>query len=168
MIRLAAFILILSLLVLICSCSVLGYQKEDYVTFYYCQAEYIYADGDGVIAPEDRDVTGRTDDLEYLLPLYLVGPLDEDLASPFPARTQLISAQMQENTLTITLSETEKALTDSQFSLACACLTMTCLEITNAEQVTIICSDRSITMHRDSFLLYDDITLTQNTTEETQ
>lgn len=166
--RSISFLMILSIMLALCGCSFGQRSSEDHVTFYYCRTEYAYGTEDGVIAGEDRDVTGHTGDLSYLLPLYLVGPLDEELISPFPARTQLVSMESQEDSLLLALSDTSGSLSDSQFSLACACLTMTCLELTNAAEVIITSGQRTVTMTRESLLLFDDITPSQTTTEETQ
>lgn len=167
--RLIAFATILSLVLSLWGCSFGRKNSEDHVTFYYCRAEYAYGTENGVIAAEDRDVTGHIGDLSYLLPLYMVGPLDEELIAPFPARTQLVSVELQKDKLLVELSDTARALADSQFTLACACLTMTCMELTNATEVVITSGERSVTMNLESLLLFDDITPSQTTpTEETQ
>ena len=57
-------------------------------------------------------------------------------------------------------------MTDAQFTLACSCLTLTCLELVDAESVTVVSGDRSITMNADSLTQKDHITGTQ--TEEPQ
>ena len=59
--------------------------------------------------------------------------------------------------LTIEISNTSALLTDSEFSLACACLSMTCMELTNAENVTITSGSRSLTLSRDNLLLNDTV-----------
>lgn len=150
------------------SCSI-DNSGRDQALFYFCRVNYSYREKDSVITAEQRDITGHAGDLTYLLSLYLVGPLDEELASPFPSRTQLLSAEAMEDTLNLELSDTAKSLTDAQFSLACACLTMTCMELTEVSQVTIISGDRIITLGSEELLLYDEIPSAQTTpTEETQ
>ncbi len=57
-------------------------------------------------------------------------------------------------------------MTDTEFTLACACLTMTTLSITGGDEVTITSGSRSVTMSRDSLTLIDDSTA--STTEETK
>ena len=153
-------------------CSLWGCEEnsvEDQATFYYCREKYAYGTEGGIIGGEQRDITGHAGDVNYLLALYLVGPLEEDLTSPFPERTQLLSARLEADTLFIELSDMGKGMTDAQFSLACASLVMTCMELTDAAQVTIASGERSITMDPASLLLYDSITPGEtNTTEETQ
>ena len=50
----------------------------------------------------------------------------------------------------------QSQFSDAEFSLACACLTMTCLEFTDAESVTVISGSRSVTMD-ESLLTFSDI-----------
>lgn len=133
--------------------SLTGCGIHDYAGFYYRRADYISEAQEPVIAKESREVTGHANDLTYLLSLYLMGPLDKKLQSPFPANTRLVSARMEDSTLTLQLSRQADDLTDSDYSLACACLTMTCMEITSATDVIIQCEDRITTMNRDMLVL---------------
>ena len=65
----------------------------------------------------------------------------------------------QEGTaLTIEISNTSALLSDAEFSLACACLSMTCMGLANVENVTIVSGSRSLTLSRDNLLLNDTIT----------
>ena len=59
---------------------------------------------------------------------------------------------------TIEIWYTSGLLSDAEFSLACACLSMTCMELVNAEKVTIVSGSRSLTLSRDNLLLNDTIT----------
>ena len=164
--RLTAFLLVLALLVCLCSCGIGKNRGTDQASFYYCRIDYAYGTEDGIITREQRDITGHAGDLHYLISLYLMGPLDEELASPFPAGTRLLSAKIEEDVLSIQLSGMGKSFTEIQFTLACACLTMTCLELAGVSQVCITGEDRSITMNRDDLLLYDDITPNETTATE--
>ena len=137
------------------------------LSFYYCRNDFTYGSESGVIAAEKRDASGHENELSYLLSLYLVGPLDEALYSPFPSQTRLISAEVIDKTAVITLSELPESMTEPEITLAFGCLTLTCQDITGAEQVTITSGGRTVTMDRDSLLLYDDVTAIP-TVEETQ
>lgn len=159
------FCLILCVLLVLPGCNTKK-TGENVTTFYYCRTEYAYGEETGVVAPEQRDISANASDLKNLLALYLVGPLDEGLTSPFIG-TKLISAEVEDNRLQIELTEPSKSMTDARFHLACACMTMTCLDLMELEQVTITCGDRSATMNRDNLLLFDSITPI-DTTEETQ
>ena len=163
--RFFSLLLVLCLLGSLWGCSFSGNSKDQAV-FYYCQKDYAFGAENGVITAEERDVTGHAGDISYLLSLYLMGPLDEELSFPFSGRTRLLGIEMVENTLCVELTDLGKSLTDSQFTLGCACLTMTCLELTDASQVTITSGERTVTMDESCLTLYDSITPGETTTTE--
>lgn len=153
--RILCFLLCLALMLPLWGCSK-GIQDE--AVFYYRRTEFQYGAETGVIVPEQRDITGHVGDLPFLISLYLMGPLEEGLKSPFPPNTRLLSVNPVVGAVRIELSRIDSSFTDSQFSLACACLTLTCLELANVSAVTITSGERSITMERDDLVLYDNIT----------
>ena len=142
-------------------------KKEGSTVFYYCRSDYVYGDIHGVIAPEHREVSQQASDLKSTLALYLVGPLEESLTSPFIG-AKLVSVDAQNDMLQIRLADADKAMTDADFTLAAACLAKTSLELTQLPQVTIICGEHSATMDENNLLLYDSITSTEITPEDTQ
>lgn len=152
------------LLCLLSGCGMLGERIKEPVTFYYLCADY-QKNLCCAISSEEREASGHSGDLSYLLALYLMGPSGEDLVTPLPRGTRIYSAKQEENTILLNMSDTSQTLTDAEFSLACACLTMTCLDITGAEQVTITSGSRSTTMSRDNLMLTD-ISATTEATED--
>ena len=158
------FCLILALLVLLSGCS--ASQLREPVTFYYPRTQYRYGSADGVIAQEQRESTGHAGDLSYLLNLYLMGPAEEGLRSPLPKGILLLSSAMEEGEVHLTLSDSSRLMTESDFSLACACLALTSLEITGLTTVTIESGDRFVTMTAGDLTLFDDSAAAA--TEETQ
>lgn len=156
--------LIIPLCFLLSGCEFFAEQINDSVTFYYLRSTY-QQDMETVIGSEERDAAGHRDDLSYLLALYLIGPSGDDLVCPIPKGIQISSVKQENNTVELRLSDTEKAMTDAQFTLACACLTMTCFDLTDAEEVTIQSGSRTITMTRENLSLTDTTTAV---TEETQ
>ena len=136
------------------------------VIFYYLRETYQYSDSSGVISAEVREAVGHRDSLSYLLALYLMGPSEEDLRSPFPKDVRILSVEQGSTSIHLELNEAAAHLSDAELSLACACLTLTCAGLTGAEVVTVTSGARSITMTPDSLTLYDDVT--PATTEETQ
>lgn len=148
--------ILLSLCLLLSGC---GRAEDHSVSFYYCRSaeDYQYFESDGVIRGEGRDVTGHRSDLRYMINLYLAGPLEEGLQSPFPKTARLISVSIAEDTILIQLSDQDKTMTDAEFSLACACLTLTCMNLHSCAQVTITSGDRTVTMDESSILLSDDL-----------
>lgn len=147
------------LLCIILIFSLIGCTSQDSssVTFYYCRdpEQYQYFESDSVISAEHRDLIGHTGDLKYMVGLYLAGPLGEGMTVPFSKSTKLLSVEQHGDTVQIELSDHTMVLTDSEFSLACAALSMTCMEFINCREVTISSGNRSITMHTDSIILSD-------------
>lgn len=148
-----ALLLILVFSLLLSGCSFFGQRIKEPVTFYYLCSQY-QEELCCVIASEQREASGHTGDLPYLLALYSMGPADEEMVSPLPVRAQITSTQ-EESHVFLEWENSGFPLSDVDFSLACACLTLTCLGITEAQTVTIRCGDREKTLSRDSLTLSD-------------
>ena len=140
-------------------------QPKEPVTFYYVRSDF-ETDMSAVIASESREASGHLGDLPYLMALYCMGPAEEELHSPLPAGISILSARQEASNVTLQLTDTTELMTDSQFTLACSCLTLTCLDITQAEYVTINSGDRSVTMGAEILVLQD--VTTGSRTEETK
>ncbi len=157
--------LILALCILLCGCGFFGERVREPVTFYFLCSNY-QEDLCCVIVPEEREGAGHTSDLAYMMALYQMGPSAEDVVSPLPTGTSIVS-HMESGQIFLELSDAAYSLSDLEYSLACACLTLTCLDITEAEYVTVTCGSRSKTMTRDSLVMYDTEEFI-STTEENQ
>lgn len=151
--RFIAFLLTSCLL--LSSCSTSGERIKTPVTFFYLQSELGYFSENGVIASEIREASGHATELSYLLALYLMGPSDESLTSPLPENCQLYYTEEMEETLILRISDLDNDFSDYDFSLACACLALTCFGITEAQNVTIYSGDRILEMNRHDISLYD-------------
>ena len=154
--RFLIFLLILGLALSCWACS-----DQQSVTFYYVREEpsYLFGTENAVIVGENRDSAGNIQNLHSLLILYLHGPLNENFRSPFPRGTSLVAVQQEGSHLTVRLSSIASAMKGADLILACACLTKTCFDATDAEIVTIIATgfgNISVTMTRNSLLLTDD------------
>lgn len=151
--------LILLLILLLCGCG-----KGEQVIFYYRPVDYLTDHNGSVLSPETRTVTGYSDNPQFLISLYLAGPLDQELESPFPKGTKLQSLLINGDQLTVQLYDLPQYLSDAEFALACACLSMTCMEFTSTESITILCGDRSVTMDQSILTLSDIPVPTQTST----
>lgn len=153
--------LLCCMLLMLCGCTA----KNDDILFYYPRKDFSYGTQDGVIASETREAPGHEEDLDYLLTMYLEGPLDPSLHSPFPRGTALEGFTYSDATMYVTLSEAFAQLEGIDHTIASACLAYTCFHLTAAEKVVIKCNsedygNRSITLSRDAMILYDDSTAT--------
>lgn len=141
-------------------------EPADAHTFHYRRAEFQYGIENGVIGSERRDISGHAGDLFYLITLYLSGPLESSLVSPFHPSTKLLSVEQNDSILSIVLTDSGVTVPDSDFAVACICLTMTCLELSGVEQVMIQCRDRSISLTREDITLYDVASIQSSVLEE--
>ena len=161
------YLTILFLMVFLTGCA-----KEPEILFSYRQKDFQYGDPQAVIAQEVREAPGHENDPEYLLRMYLEGPLDDTLVSPFPKGTVLESITFSNQTVYVTLNEIYAGLDGMDHTIASACMAQTCFSITNAETVVIKCNsqefgNKSITLTRDSLVFTDDATAPV-TTEPTE
>ena len=140
---------------LLCGCQLFSHKNREPVLFYYQQSEYVLGEENGSIDAEERDGTGHITDMDYLLRLYLAGPMNESLTSPFPADVQLTGVRTGQNMVTVTLTGSPDTLPEAQKTLACACLTLTCLDMSEEETVMIFWGDEIITMDRSCLTLFD-------------
>ena len=152
--KILAVILILMLFLTACQ-SV----NPDSVTFYYFREpqQYQYFEDNSVICTEKRDLLSHRSDLQYMAGLYLAGPLEEGMASPFTKSTRLLSIQQLDSEILVELSEHAGTLADSEFTLSSACLAMTCMDFLPCDAVTITAGDRSVTMTRENIVLFDSL-----------
>jgi len=95
----------------------------------------------------------RLDNISRLLAFYFSGPLDPGLTSPFPAGCKVLAVHQDEGQLTVSVNPILAAQSELDITVACACLAMTCFEIIEAEQITVVCGDRSVTIRKDNLLM---------------
>lgn len=159
------FCVILLVCMVLSGCQAMGDRMKEPVTFYYIRTDY-QQDLSEVFASEQREASGHLDDLSYLMALYLMGPVDESLKSPIPRGTRIYVETNNAYNVKLNLSETAESMTDAEFSIASACLSMTCLRITGTQEVTVTCGSRSVTMTAENLELFDSSMIF--TTEEPQ
>lgn len=109
------------------------------VNFYYLNAPENL--GQSTLGAEVRSSAGLEDDLPGLLQMYLKGPQTDDLQSPFPKRITVKDAKIRGITVHITVSSELVQLAGLDMTLATACLTMTALEYTGMQRVSITATD---------------------------
>lgn len=171
--------LILILALCLSGCAFGQDRQKEPVTFYYLREhsdsdDYDVFFTDGAIGTETREASGHRQDLNYLLAMYLQGPMDPDLESPFPIGSQVMDIRTDNGELTVTLNTIASRLNDMELTIACACLAKTCMVLTDAETVTIVSygPDESIlfirTFNSDNLILEDQYTQSAETTAETQ
>ena len=147
-------------LFLLSGCGIMGSRVKDPVTFYYIRDDY-QKSMEPVIVSEIREAAGHTDDLPYLLVLYSMGPSGDGLKSPFPQNIRIIPTEHTEKGVVLSLSDNLQDMTDAEYTLASACLALTCMELTDAEQVTVVSGDRSVTIRPENLITFETAHLEQ-------
>ena len=142
-------------LILLLVFSLWSCRKEETIQFYYPRAEIQYGFDNGLIVAEDRNIEGADRSLEFLLKLYLEGPISQELRSPFPKGTALEDLSRDENIIILTLSDPFAELENMDYMIACACVSSTCFSLTDAYSVTIVAGQNEMTLTRDSLALTD-------------
>lgn len=159
--RLISILLCLSMLLPLIGCSEERETPKRPVNFYYRRADIRYGQSEGVITSEERESIGYEDDLRGLLLEYIGGPVSGDLARTFPEDTVIISFYYSDGTAKINFSHQFAQLTGIDLTIACACVTMTVIELTGIETVQISAAGallddyQYITMDKDCLLLLD-------------
>ena len=159
--RLICFLLAVCLLFCLCACK--QHAPENPVTFYYPFLKNTCAENRNVLAEEIRETVGNTD-VSSLITLYLNGPDDAKLASPFPAGTNLVAIHAEKDTITITLTDRFATLSGIELTLASTALGLTCMKLTGAKTVQIqtqamaLNGSEQIVINADNLLLSDDLT----------
>ena len=131
--------------------------------FYYPRAEVSYGEG-GVIGSEERETAGHEVDYFFLMAQYLHGPLDPALRSALPRNTVLLSAEVDGTLLKLTFTQDLAELSGLDLTIACACVTLTCISLFHVEQVRIqangalLDGEPSITMDESCLILVDQST----------
>ena len=138
--RTLCFLLMLSLVLTGCAMGMDRWKEP--VTFYYLR-DHANADNyeaffnEGAIGSEIREGTGHRNDLNYLLSMYLQGPMDVQLKSLFPTGCQITDIRTANRDLTITFNAALFQLNDMELTIAGACLAKTCMELADVDRVHI-------------------------------
>lgn len=142
--------------------------EENQVQFYYLHKEPEYGSENGVIFSESRQVGTYRE--SFVFSMYLQGPTDQSLVSPFPKGVSLVSVSQNGSKLELTLSSEFTSLQGYQLTLAYACIAHTAASVFGADSVHIIAeSDDTVIdtiVDKSMFLLTDDPVGTTNITEK--
>ena len=172
--RIINIALVILCLLSLTGCADASEPADSQIVFYYPRVKINYGQEDSVISSELRDVQNRANDVNYVIRLYLNGPVSDELYSPFYSDTTLFGAERVDDTLYITLGGKEiNQKSQLQFTIACACLAKTCFSLTDVSEIHIntLIRDNSgmpdLVFNKNNIILWDDIYLTASSTEPT-
>ena len=172
-------IALLLAVLMLAGCTSSGSTISEPVTFYFLRSHtddtaYDNYFSEGIIGHEEREAAGYRSDLKNLLTFYFRGPLTPELTSPFPMGCRVLEVHQDDSQLTITLNPILAEKSEMDITVACACLAMTCLELTDVDTVQIEATNLdekilfSRTFTEENLFLSDDYTLPVESTENTQ
>ena len=136
--RLISLLLCAALIIPFCGCKQSASKLKEPVDFYYLQT--INENGSRItqIVSEQREAYGHTDDLSYLLLLYLTGPVTPQLYTPLPDNTQILNLSVRDGKAQIVLRGLDfKDYSKLDVSLICGCLAKTCFSLSDLVSVSI-------------------------------
>lgn len=134
--KLLCLLLAAVLMLTMFGCSTKQEKLRKPVPFYYRRAELSYAQSDSVIHAQLREGEDF-DNLHTMLQIYLNGPTSDEYADTFPSGTQLISILFNGPVAELVLSSHLSNLNELDRNIACSCICMTVMALTEAESVRI-------------------------------
>ncbi len=129
--------------------------------FYYKTSDASYGDGQGATDYELRETYGHESDYVWVLTEYLKGPISQKLTAPFQRSVSIVSAERSGSQLQLRMTQELANLSGADLTVACACITLTCLEFPGVEAVSIravgskLDGKTEILLNRNSLLLED-------------
>ena len=129
--------------------------------FYYKTSDASYGDGQGATDYELRETYGHESDYVWVLTEYLKGPISQKLTAPFQRSVSIVSAERSGSQLQLQMTQELANLSGADLTVACACITLTCLEFPGVEAVSIravgskLDGKTEILLNRNSLLLED-------------
>ena len=165
--RLTSFVLLCLITFHLTACAYPSESKADTVTLYYIRSAYQYHSEENVIVGEERSYSPTELTVAKLLEMYMEGPVGDGISAPVPEDTEIVDILDYSGVLEVTLSDTDQALSEAGFTLACVCIGKTLFDNTDIIQVTFFSGDRTMTVTRDNFLITDEVKGTQTQKEST-
>lgn len=158
--RYISLLLIMAICFTLCACKPAPEKIEQPANFYYRNAEISFGANDGLISALPSETVGF-DSTITILNEYLKGPKSSEFDTTFPASTKVQQFTIVGDRADVQLNDSLARLTGIDLTIACACLTITTIELTGVSTVTISTANEaldgasSITMSMDSLMLMD-------------
>lgn len=161
--RIFCFILSLITVLLLSSCGSGSENPQNPVNFYYCNRTIAYNSESAIITAEILESSSSENSLAEFLTSYLAGPQSEELYSPFPAGTDVMYYERDNDTMHIYMTAEFADLHGADLTIACTCLAKTLYELTECKTIVISVPDHfldgntSIIMDIDNIILQDHV-----------
>ena len=165
--RKITIVIILSLCVLLCSCSRREPVYTEPANFYYCNQTVSYNSAVGLISPEVRESANFNHDIGKFMEAYLCGPVSDELYLIIPQNTDLLSVEIDGNTAILNFSKEFAELSGIDLTTAGVGIVKSLYDFAGIETV-IVSADEVLLDERESFTLSleDIVTMDTVTIEE--
>lgn len=157
--RIIFFFLAITLVLSFCGCKGKPDSIEQPASFYYLEANA----EKNVFAAEIRETKQFSNDLQAIADDYFSGPTGDAYVNVFPADLHTVSVEIQDAKLILTVSDELSLLSGLDLSIACACMGMTLLEITECTQIEILTQTQPLDGKSSILLTLDDLYLLDTT-----
>lgn len=142
-----------------CSAQVEGETETNTIDLYFSTPEYVV--GGAAVVSESYTPSQEGDMVEELVERLLAGPMDTlSSESPFPMGVTLRSYTLEEEHLTIDLSERYGGLSGIDLTIADYCIALTLCQLEGVETVSITVEGEEIAFRSTQVLQADNIILT--------
>ena len=155
--RIIIILTIVALLISFIGCTKNTENFDQPAQFYYKWA----STEDALFGAETREIKSYSDDLLAVANFYFTGPDSDAYVNVFPDGLHALSLEVQENKLMLLLNDELSTLSGLELSIACACMSMTLLELTGCTEIVIKAESKlldgkaSISMKLDDLYLLD-------------
>ncbi len=129
------------------------------ITFYYRNAQMQYGSDASALYGLDVDLENLEIPISEIVSLYLEGPDEPFLESPFPPGIHLVSYDWHDNLLTLVLSDSFNSLIGLDRSYAMACLTLTLTQVNGIDGILVHTEDGAFSYLNDRILTREDFIL---------
>lgn len=162
----ALYLLFVLLMILcLCGCAINDHQSNAEVSFYYLKNDVDYGDNSPLIIEITRQIPGQSLDYPTIITEYLNGTSTNDYRSPFPEDMRLISMDISDTKVFISLTKPAQGVSATRNTIAFACITKTVTALTDIDNVQITLVDEQTESEdiykftNESFALSDPITI---------
>ena len=155
-----ALLLCLVMLVPLAACDVSRCKTPG--IFYYRRTTPVYGSGEGLIAPEKRELCSYREDYAGILESYFSGPQSRGLESPFPRDLKVSEWSLTDTALLLNFNDAFTSLSGVDLTVACSCIARTFLELLPVDQVILqagrkpLNGQRTLVLTRDNLNFSDD------------
>lgn len=149
----------IALIIFLVGCNATQPVMKNPVNVYYCREKVDYNSDMGAFASKQLDFGNWEDRILPFLNFYISAPVGEGMISPFPAGAGINGIEYQDSLLNVQLNLQFSGLSASELSVACACISLTLFELTDAYSISFsfygINNETVAVMSRDNLKFKD-------------